>query len=161
MTTKQRLVSELAAHVNGRVVGDGSTPIARVASLDAAAAGDISYVEDEKFFEAARQSGASCLIVPEGLNLDRPCQIVAKNPKLAFALIAEILHPPKRRDPQIHPSAVIAEDAKLGRDVFIGAFVCVGEGSTIGDRTQLRAGAKIGDQVIVGAECVIHPNVLI
>ena len=154
-------VSELAAHVGGRVAGDGSVVIARVASLDSAGDGDISYVEDEKFFEAAKQSKASCLIVPENAALDFSCQIQVKNPKLAFALIAEVLHPPKQRPPEIHSSSVIARNAKLGRDVFIGAFVCVGENSTVGDRTQIRAGAKIGDNVTVGTECVIHPNVFI
>ncbi len=154
-------VSELAAHVRGRVTGDGSVVIARVASLDSAAGEDISYVEDQKFFEAARNTKASCLIVPESAQVDHPCQIIAKNPKLAFALIAEILHPPKQRAPEIHDSSVIAKDAKIGRDVFIGAFVCVGENSTVGDRTQIRAGAKIGDNVTLGADCVIHPNVFI
>ena len=142
-------------------MGDGSVVIARVASLDAAGAGDISYVEDQKFFEAAQSSRASCLIVPESAALDVACQIQVKNPKLAFALIAEILHPPKQRAPETHRSSVIAADAKIGRDVFIGAFVCVGENSTVGDRTQIRAGAKIGDNVSVGTDCVIHPNVFI
>jgi UDP-3-O-[3-hydroxymyristoyl] glucosamine N-acyltransferase len=80
---------------------------------------------------------------------------------LAFARIAEVLHPPKARAPQIHSSAVIAADAQIGQQVFIGAFVCVGEGSMVGNRTQLRAGAKIGDNVHVGDDCVIHPNVFI
>ena len=161
MPEKAVTVSELAAHVGSRVTGDGSVLIAGVGSLDSAGEGDISYVEDEKFFEAANQSRASCLIVPEKVALDFPCQIQVKNPKLAFALIAEVLHPPKQRAPEIHSSAVIAKDAKIGSDVFIGAFVCVGENSTIGDRTQIRAGAKIGDNVTVGTDCVIHPNVFI
>lgn len=161
MPSKALTASELAAHVGGRFTGAGSVVITRVASLDAAAEGDISYVEDQKFFEAARSSKASCLIVPESAALDFACQIQVKNPKLAFALIAEILHPPKQRAPEIHSSSVIAADAKIGREVFIGAFVCVGENSTVGDRTQIRAGAKIGDNVSVGTDCVIHPNVFI
>src|SRR5712671_4792579 len=161
MPSKGLTTSELAAHVDSRVTGDGSVVIARVASLDAAGEGDISYVEDQKFFETARNSKASCLIVQEGAQLDFPCRIQVKNPKLAFALIAEVLHPPKQRAPEIHSSSVIAADAKIGRDVFIGAFVCVGENSTVGDRTQIRAGVKIGDNVSVGADCVIHPNVFI
>ena len=52
-------VSELNAHVGGRVTGDGSVVIARVSSLDSAGDGDISYVEDEKFFEAALNSRAA------------------------------------------------------------------------------------------------------
>lgn len=161
MPSKALTASELAAHVGGRFTGAGSVVITRVASLDAAGDGDISYVEDQKFFETARSSKASCLIVPESADLDFACQIQVKNPKLAFALIAEILHPPKQRAPEIHSSSVIAADAKIGRDVFIGAFVCIGENSTVGDRTQIRAGAKIGDNVSVGTDCVIHPNVFI
>ncbi|HJZ79045.1 MAG TPA: UDP-3-O-(3-hydroxymyristoyl)glucosamine N-acyltransferase [Pyrinomonadaceae bacterium] len=154
-------VSDLSAHVGGRVVGNGQIAIRRVASLEAANEGEIAYVEDEKFFAVASISQASCLIVPADAQLDFPCRIEVKNPKLAFALIAEVLHPPKKRAPEIHPSAVIAPDATIGKDVFVGAFVCIGEGSTVGDRTQIRAGAKIGDQVTVGDDCVIHPHVFL
>lgn len=154
-------VSELASRVGGRVVGDDATLIHHVNSLEAAANGDIAYVEDEKFFEAANASKATCLIVPVGANVKASCRIEVKKPKLAFALIGALLHPPKRRSPEIHPTAVIAADARIGSDVFIGAYVCVGEGSVIGSRTQIRAGAKIGDAVTVGEDCVIHPNVLL
>jgi UDP-3-O-[3-hydroxymyristoyl] glucosamine N-acyltransferase len=90
-----------------------------------------------------------------------PCRIEVKKPKLAFALIAEILHPPKQRAPEIHSSSVIAPSAKVGDQVFIGAFVCIGENSNVGDGTQIRAGAKVGDNVSVGNDCVIHPNVFL
>ena len=143
------------------MVGDGDIVIESVASLEAAGERTIAYVEDEKLFGAAAASRASCLLVPPGTNIDARCRIEVAKPKLAFALIAEVLHPPKQRSPEIHSSAVIAVDARLGRDVFIGAFVCVGEGSIVGDRTQLRAGAKIGDGVSVGQDCVIHPNVFL
>src|SRR5256714_3087678 len=161
MTQVGKTASELAALLGGRALGNPATEIQRVASLDSATAGDIAYVEDEKFFNAAIKSKASCVIVPENSNLALPCQIVVKNPKLAFALIAGVLHPPKKREPEIHASAVIAESADIALQVFIGAFVCVGENSKIGSGTQIRAGAKIGDGVIIGADCVIHPNVFI
>src|SRR6266404_6632270 len=158
---KTLTTSALAALVGGRVVGDGAVPIHRVNSLEAASEGEIAYVEDENFREKAGSSRASCLIVREGAPIESKCRIEVKNPKLAFALIAEVLHPPKQRQPEIHPTAVISPAAKIGHDVSIGAFVCIGENSIIGDHTQIRAGAKIGDNVTVGADCVIHPNVFI
>ena len=161
MSQTTKSVSELAALCGGRVAGDRDTKIRRVASLDAAREGDIAYVEDEKFFEAAMEGQASCVIVPENSKLSIPCQIAVKNPKLAFTLIAEALHPPKKRAPEIHQSAVIAETADIALEVFIGAFVCISENSTVGSGTQIRAGAKIGDSVTIGADCVIHPNVFI
>src|SRR5580765_3617599 len=60
----RRTVDELAASVGGRVFGDGTVVIERVNSLEAANAGEIAYVEDEKLFAAANSSRASCLIVP-------------------------------------------------------------------------------------------------
>jgi UDP-3-O-[3-hydroxymyristoyl] glucosamine N-acyltransferase len=161
MSLTAKTVSELAAHVGGRVFGDGNILINRVASLDSAGAGDIAYVEEEKLFAAAADSRASCVINPLGTNVSVLCRIEVKNPKLAFALIAEVLHPPKQHHPQIHDTAVLSRGAKTGDQVFIGAFVCVGENSTVGDRTQIRAGAKIGDQVRIGSDCVIHPNVFL
>ncbi|HSP61879.1 MAG TPA: UDP-3-O-(3-hydroxymyristoyl)glucosamine N-acyltransferase [Pyrinomonadaceae bacterium] len=156
-----KTVSELAAHVGGHVFGDGNLVIHRVASLETAGGGEIAYVEDAKFFAAVSASKASCVIAPAGSDLKAPCRIEVKKPKLAFALVAEILHPPKQRAPEIHASSVIAPSAKVGKQVFIGAFVCVGENSAVGDGSQIRAGAKIGDNVSVGNDCVIHPNVFL
>ena len=161
MSANSRTVSELAKHVDGRAFGDGSAVIHRVASLETASGNEIAYVEDEKFFAAASASKASCVIAPAGADVKAACRIEVKKPKLAFALIAEILHPPKKRSPEIHPSSVIAPSAKVGEQVFIGAFVCIGEDSSVGDGTQIRAGAKLGDDVRVGKNCVIHPNVFL
>src|SRR5947199_8443464 len=117
MSVPAKTVSELAAQVGGRLVGDGNISILRVAGLDSDAAGEIAYVEEEKRFAAATNTKASCVITPEAANVQVRCRIEVKNPKLAFALIAEVLHPPKQRGPEIHPSAVISSAAKIGGDV--------------------------------------------
>jgi UDP-3-O-[3-hydroxymyristoyl] glucosamine N-acyltransferase len=161
MSLNAKTVSQLAAHVGGRVLGDGGVSILRVAGLDSAGEGDIAYVEEEKLFAAASKTRASCVITTVDADVKVPCRIEVKNPKLAFALMAEVLHPPKQRRPEIHHTAIITPDAKIGDHVFIGAFVCIGENTFVGDRTQIRAGAKIGDHVRIGSGCVIHPNVFL
>jgi len=161
MAANEKRVSELSDHVGGTVAGDGEVVIRRVNSLEAAREGDIAYVEDEKFFEAAARSNASCVIVPESAALELPSQIKVKKPKLAFALIAEILHSPKRREPDIHSSAAIADTADVALTAFVGPHVTIGAHSTVGVGTQILSGASIGDNVSVGSACVIHPNVVI
>jgi UDP-3-O-[3-hydroxymyristoyl] glucosamine N-acyltransferase len=158
---KEPSVSDLAAYVGGRFLGDGSNLIKRVASLETANEGEIAYVEDEKLFATAKESRASCLIVPLGAAIDSPCRIEVAKPKLAFALIAEVLHPPKRLEPSIHSTAVIAEGADVALTAFIGAHVSIGENSTVGVGTQIHVGATIGDLVAIGSDCIIHPNVVI
>src|SRR6476620_5176280 len=161
--TKLLTIAELAKHVDGRLIGDGSIHIQNVAGLSSAGTGEIAYVEDEKFFEAGKSSQASCLIVPPEFvsalkqsiveNEFKPALIEVANPKLAFALIAGLLHPIKRREPFVHPSAVISPSAEIDLTVFIGPHVSIGEG------TRIEAGVVIEDHVRVGRDCVLHPAV--
>ncbi len=155
-------VAELAALVGGRVSGDGSIRIKTVARLESAETGSIAFVEDVKLLESARQSRASCLVVPEGARPDgAACLIETPHPKFAFALIAEALHPPKRRPPGLDPTATIAASAEIDGGVYIGARVSIGERARIGAGTQILAGAVIGDDARAGRDCVIHPNVVL
>lgn len=152
-------VSEIAEFLGGILKGDGSIQIQRVASLSAAKQNEISFVEKP---DADFQTEASCLIVPESFSNETSCaQIKVKNSKLAFAKIARRLHPPKQRGANIHPTAMIADSAIIGANVFIDAFVCIGENSIIADGTQIRAGVKIANGVSVGENSVIHPNVFL
>ena len=156
-----KTVAELASHVGGRVIGDGAILINRVAGIESAGKGEIAFVEDEKLLDSARNSGASCLIVPENARIDAPCCIEAKRPKLAFALIAELLHPRKRREPSIHPTAVIARSAEIDKSAFVGALVEIGERTRVGSGTQIHAGTVIGNDVRLGRDCAVYPNVVL
>ncbi|HEX3280097.1 MAG TPA: UDP-3-O-(3-hydroxymyristoyl)glucosamine N-acyltransferase [Pyrinomonadaceae bacterium] len=159
-------VAELAEVSGGRIVGDPALHIGRVADLETAGSGEIAYVEDEKFFDKARTSGATCLIVSpqfissEGNETSATLIEVAK-PKLAFALIAEILHPQKRREPLVHNSAAIAKSADIDLTVFIGPHVSIGENTRVGVATRIEAGVVVGDHVTVGRDCVLNPGVVL
>ena len=151
---------EIALLVNGELTGSSGVEITRVADVQRAGEGEICFIEKQN---AEAKTNASCVLIGGDLNFagSAPAVIRVPDPKLAFAVVAERLHPPKLREPEIHGSAVISLTARIGSAVFIGAFCCVGEESTIDDGTQLRAGAKVGDGVTVGKNCVLHPNVFV
>ncbi|HEY0406854.1 MAG TPA: UDP-3-O-(3-hydroxymyristoyl)glucosamine N-acyltransferase [Pyrinomonadaceae bacterium] len=159
--TNEKSVGELAADVGGRVRGDTEVRITGVASLERAVEGEIAFVEDEKLLLSAAASKASCLIVTQGAQLDAPCLIEAARPKLAFVLIAELLHPPRRREPAVHPSAHVAASAMVDECAFVGAHTHIGERARVGAGAQILAGVFIGDDVSVGRDCVLHPNVVL
>jgi UDP-3-O-[3-hydroxymyristoyl] glucosamine N-acyltransferase len=154
---KPMTVDQLAELVVGRVVGDGATVIEGIADLEHAGESEIAYVESENFLAAALESKAACLIVPDQIseNLRERTFIEVRNPKLAFALIGGALHPPVRREPTIHPGAVVAETADVGPNV------CIGEYTHVGAYTRLEAGVVLGSNVTVGDNCVLHPNVVL
>jgi UDP-3-O-[3-hydroxymyristoyl] glucosamine N-acyltransferase len=156
-------VQELAEVVSGRVVGDRETRIERIADLMNADQNEIAYVDDPKLFTAAVESKASCLIVNDGLGEKFPERtlIEVRNPKLAFSLIGAALHPPLRREPAIHPTAVVAENADIALTAYVGPNVCVGEHTRVGPYTRLEAGVVLEANVSVGDDCVLHPNVVV
>ena len=154
-------VSKLARVAGGRVVGDGEVVITRVADLETATEGAVAFVEDAKTLPLAHKSKASCLIVPEGEAIEGKSCIEAKHPKLAFALVAEVLHPPKRREPFVDPTAVVRESANVHASAFIGAHAHIGLRSEVGAEAQIHHNVFVGDDVVIGSRSVLHPNVTV
>src|SRR6476661_9998261 len=154
---------QLAELVKGRLVGAVGTEIERVADLDQAGDGELAYVDNEKFFPAARASVASCLLVPVGTAEQFPDRtlIEVANPKLAFSVIGAALHPPVRREAEIHSSAVVAESADVALTAYIGPYVQIGDGARVGAFTRIEAGVAVGANVRIGDHCVLHPNVVL
>jgi UDP-3-O-[3-hydroxymyristoyl] glucosamine N-acyltransferase len=151
-------ISKIAEILNGQLEGDGEIEILRVASLDKARENEISFVEKVEGFSL---TNAGCLLVPESFESEISIPTIkVKNPKLAFAKIAAILHPQKKRVGGEHALAFLAETA-AAPTAFIAALVTIGENSLIGDETQILAGTTIGDNVKIGDNCIIHPNCVI
>lgn len=163
---------EIAEIVDGELIGDGGVEITSVTDISRAQPGQLAFFEKDGELPT---TAASCVIVTRDWSGGRPAHhpeaetrpvasvplIITNNPKLAFAQVSAILHPPKNRLPERHPTAVIADSAEIAGNAFIGAFTTIGENSKIGSGTHLRAGAKIGDNVTVGTNCVLHPNVFV
>jgi hypothetical protein len=65
--------------------------------------------------------------------------IEVANPKLAFALIGAALHPPLRREAEIHETAVVAQSADVALTAYIGPHVQIGENARVGAYTRIEA----------------------
>jgi len=152
-------LKEIARHVQGELVGDGELVIDRVAPIDKAGPGEITFVSNPRYVPFVRTTRASAIIVsPKLRNLKRNL-IVTPNPYLAFArAVAALMEKKPPRRPGVHPTAVIAETASVGREASIGPHVVVEEGARIGDRVTLMAGVYIGREVSIGDDTVVHPN---
>ncbi|MCD9187534.1 MAG: UDP-3-O-(3-hydroxymyristoyl)glucosamine N-acyltransferase [Pyrinomonadaceae bacterium] len=150
-------IVEIAEFLNGILIGEGETEINNIASLDAAKAGEISFLDKA---DAGFSTNASCLLVPENFTAETSLSIIkVKNPKLAFAKIAaQIL--PRKHNFDWHSSAVISEDATV-KARFIGAFATIGEHTQIGEDVEIHDGVRIGKNVSIGRSTVIFPNCVI
>ncbi len=152
---------ELAERLACRLEGDGEIEIVRVAGIEDAGPGDLTFVANPKYLPTLSTTRASAVLLHD----DAPAPLIAvlrtPDPYLGFARAVGLFAPEWKPAPGVHAMAAIARDAKLGVDVSIGAFVAVGEGATVGDRTVVFPNVTIGTGARIGADCVVHSNVAI
>jgi UDP-3-O-[3-hydroxymyristoyl] glucosamine N-acyltransferase len=151
----------IARKVGGKVVGDDRVRISGINTLDASGPGDLSFFFDQRYKGSLKHAQASAIIVGEENSLFKGPQVVAPNPKLAYARVAGLFALPLPRFPGGSDRAFVHEDSCIGKDVAIGPMVYVGEGAEVGDEVILFPGVYIGERVRIGARCIIYPNVTI
>lgn len=154
---------ELAARLQCRLEGDGGIDIRRVAGIEQAGPGDLTFLANRKYQSRLALTAASAVIVAE----DAPAAGVtaallrSPNPYLTFARAVDLLAPSGPSLRGIDPTSAVSAEASLGPDVAVGAFAVVGAGAVIGARTVVYPHAVIGPGARVGADCVVHAHVSI
>jgi UDP-3-O-[3-hydroxymyristoyl] glucosamine N-acyltransferase len=152
---------DLAERLRCRLEGDGSLDIERVVGLDEAGPGDVTFLANPRYLQAARTTKATAIILAEDAPA-APCAMLrSTDPYQSFADALALLGPDETSPPGIHPTAVVGSDARLGQDVSIGPLVVVGEGAEIGDRVVLHPHVVVGPGASIGEDCVIHARVSI
>ena len=163
MSTVTFTLQELATMSGGELIGDGAQVITGAASLPEAAPGEITFYGNPKYIPLLRKTRASALFVPR--DFAEPiaqAQIRVADPAKAFErVVLRLAPPPVRFPPMVHPTAVVAADAKLGERVSIQPHVVIEPGVTIGDDTVIGANCYIGHGTKIGAGCLIYPLVTV
>jgi len=152
-------LDELAARVGGRVAGDGAVRIDRIASVDDAVAGSLTFATDERYLTGALASAASAVLVDEGLapaESTKPLLLVP-SARVALASLLQMLRPP-RPSAFRHPTAVVDDGASVAEDAHLGAHTYVGRDAVVGARVVLEAGAYVGARARVGADSWLRPQ---
>ncbi len=155
-------LGELAERVGGRVVGDPSFPIERIAAVDDADAGALTFAVDERYLRTALSSRAGAVLtdaalVADGETYPKPL-LAVESTRVALAALLKSLEPPRPEGPFVHPTAAVHPTAQLGADVWVGPQVAIGPRARIGDRTVLRDGVVVASDAVVGADCLFHPR---
>lgn len=155
-------VGEIAAHLAAEYRGDGARLIDSVAPIHAAAPNTITFVSHPRFRRHLADTGAGVVLVTAEMSDHCPvAAIVVNDPYLAYAQIAQLLHPRKRPPGGVHASAVLAEDVRLGRDVAVGPHAVLETGVVVGAGTTVSAGCFVGAESRLGSDCLLQPNVTV
>lgn len=161
MTTRLGSVAELAERIGGRVVGDGRTQIARIAAVDDATPGTLTFAVEERYLAAALDSAAAAVLVDESLPAPESTNktlIRVKNARAALAALLALVRAPRPRGPHRHASAMVPTDAQVAADAYIGAHASIGAGARIEAGCTIEAGAYVGPGAIVGEGSWLQPR---
>lgn len=158
-------LGELAAHVGGRVIGDPAVAIRKMAGIDEASEGDITFLSNPRYHKYLAHCRASAVILAPGSAPEPPVgprnYLETTDPYVAYAKILKLFSHPVTFDGTISPKAFIDRSAVVSEGVTIFPNAYVGARARIGKSSILFPGVYVGDDVHVGVNCVLYANVVI
>ena len=169
---------------DGNLGDPGATAIQRLAPLESADAGSLSFLANPRYGAQLAASQAACVIVSPALRdaaLARGLALVTDDPYLYFARLTQWWAAQRRRPavPGVHASAVIEPGARIHATASVGALAFVGAGALIGPGvviapqahigaaaevggfSRLAARVTLGEACILGQRAIVHSGVVI
>ena len=162
-------LGELARRLDCAVEGDAAIEIRRVAKIEDAGPGDLTFLANPKYASKLAGTRASAVIMNGASttlgasdDLGAPCAVIrSTSPYLTFARAAQVLAPPVTFTPGVHALASVAPDAHVDPAATISAFAVIGSGARVGARTIVHPHVVIGDGTTIGSDCILHAHVSI
>jgi UDP-3-O-[3-hydroxymyristoyl] glucosamine N-acyltransferase len=152
-------LQEIAQLIGAEVEGDAATRISGLNGIKEAAEGDLTFYADRRYHKYLDKSPAAAFIVDRDFESNSRPLLRVDDPKVAFIVLLKQLEERLVAHPSgIHPTAVVAPTATLGKDVSLDAHVVVADGARIDDGAILYPGVYIGRDSTVGRSTVIYPN---
>lgn len=155
---KTATLGELAALVNGKIIGDDQLQVTTLNSLELAEPGQLTFINTVKLADKLAASRASACIVPLDFSEAEIPLLQVDNVELASARIHNYLLEEEFQATGIHDRAVIGADCLISEQVSIAALASIGDRVHIGERVRIASGVVIEDDVRIGNDCVLHAN---
>jgi UDP-3-O-[3-hydroxymyristoyl] glucosamine N-acyltransferase len=161
----QFTAAQIALLINGKVEGNADTAVASFGKIEEAQQGQLAFLANPKYEDFLYTTKASVVIVNESQELKEPIQATLLRVPDAYSAFATLLDKYQQIQQQqltgIQQPSYIDATAKVGDNVFIGAFAYLGKNVIIGNGTKIYPNAFIGDNVTIADNTIIHAGVKI
>ena len=149
-------VQWIAEFTGAKLMGNKDQEATGINEIHKVTAGDISFVDFEKYYNACLTSAATVIII----NKEVPCPngktlLVTDAPFDAYVKLVKHFRPFEPAYKMISDSAVIGEGTHLQPGVFVGNHVRIGRNCLIHPNVTIYDHCIIGDNVIIHAGCVL------
>lgn len=173
--------AQLAALVQGEVVGDSTVKVNNFAKIEEGSEGCVSFLANSKYTHYIYTTNASIVLVRRDFNPEHEVKATMIKVDDPYATLAELLNMVSKNGGKrgIEQPNYVSEGVELPDSIYLGAFAYIGKGAkiganvqiyphcyigsgvTIGDNSILYAGVKIYDGCVIGNNCIIHAGAVI
>jgi len=161
----QFTASQIAALINGKIEGDDNTFVSSFGKIENATNGQLAFLANPKYEEHLYTTNASIIIINDVQEIKQSiCATLIRVPD-AYSAFATILATYKKMiTEQLHgiqQPVFISTSAKIGENVYIGAFSYIGENVVIGDNVKIFPQVFLGDNAMIDEGTILYPGVKI
>jgi len=153
-------VNQIAAILQGEVIGDGNKKITTIGKIQDAPKGSITFLANPKYEKFIYSTTASAVLVRKDFKPEQTIKttiIRVEDPYSSFTrLLEEYDKINSYSKTGVEEPSYIASDVKIGEKVYRGAFSYIGEKTKIGDNVKIYPHAYIGDGVTIGDNCILY-----
>jgi UDP-3-O-[3-hydroxymyristoyl] glucosamine N-acyltransferase len=175
--------TDIASFLKGEVIGDGNVKVSGISKIEEGKPGTLSFLANPKYENYIYSTNSDIVLVNRSFEPKSEVKatlIKVDDAYQGFALLLDLyVQTKKNTRTGIENPSYIDQTAKLGEDIYVGAFasigrnvkignhvkifpqVFVGDNVTIGDDCILYAGVKIYDDCVIGNNCILHSGVVI
>lgn len=154
-------LGRLADALGASLEGDARRAVRGVAPLETAGPDHVSFLTDRRYLKLAEASRAAALVVPRDVTGLRAALLRVDSPEQALIALIELFHPEVPAAPGVHPSAYVADGARVDPAACVGPLAVVEEEAVIGPRTRIGALSFVGARAVLGEGVRLHPRVVV
>jgi len=155
--------AQIALLINGTIDGDPNATVDSFGKIEEARQGQLAFLANPKYEDFLYTTEATIIIINQSQELKKEIPATLIRVPDAYSAFAQLLSAYQEMKTQqlngIQQPTHISTTAKIGNNVFIGAFTYIGESAEIGDNVKIYPQVFIGDNVKIGNNCVLHPGV--
>jgi UDP-3-O-[3-hydroxymyristoyl] glucosamine N-acyltransferase len=156
---------QIADIIEGEIEGDPNVTVSSFGKLEEATEGQLAFLANPKYEEFIYSTKASVIIVNSKLELEHELDATLIRVPDAYSAFAVILSQYAKMAAAnltgIQQPAYISATARMGENVFVGAFSYLGENVVIGNNVKIYPQVYLGNNVSIDDDTIVYPGVVI
>ncbi|MEO1031687.1 MAG: UDP-3-O-(3-hydroxymyristoyl)glucosamine N-acyltransferase [Bacteroidota bacterium] len=149
---------QIAGILEGTVVGDPNAQVSKLAKIEEGTEGSLTFLANPKYKPYIYTTKASITIVNTDFEPEETLEttlIKVDDAYGAFTKLLEYYNQIKLNKSGIEQPSFVSDSAKIGDNIYIGAFTYVGDNVSIGDNVKIFPNSYIGDNVVIGDNTIV------